>query len=1158
MKNNKEAINSRELKKVLHYIGQDTLLELLKKYEIKCEKRGRKTLYLTEDISTLKEDLEKRYELNKINRIDVPELIALGIPNPSTLFKKIMKEPLDRIYEFKFNTYFYDRKEVEEFLIEREIVKESLGIKAIQDELGLNHYNAVQEIIKITHTTPIKLKYFNKLKYYRMNDIKKIKKLQQEQYDFNKKNRLTYKQILDFYNLNKHDTSLLEAIKTTALDRINEFNKCSYFYDKKQVLNYLDKTSVTFETYTSKEAKKVLHFYNSTLYSRYLKRLNISPIVLSGESQNHWDKNTIDALAKKKDDLLKIYNSKFLTIAEFEANFLVKFTAVLRAFEKINQEIKYYKIPPEIKLGKYSKIKMLLAFEDLDYILEVLINNTTLNNHSELVAKKEALKKDDKLNLLNLNHERQKGFNFLLIDLDNKHTQEFVEYIEISNIEALKSEMDKLITNKRYRSDYLSLKEQIAKRYNISLALFKHHRDLNYDKIKFIKKSTLTFYALKDIENLFTDLINLQKELLSTHYTSNDLNKMNLDFTKYSTISSIEVPLPLRFGLLEKSISLYPKVDVAKKIQELRLKQYLLTYKNHDELSILPSKLYEEIIRVLKNEFNMCQHNTAVNQTFILWQKYVKKRLNTSHGNKASIYTDMIILVKLTHFFSENIKEIDIFLWTINEVEENLFKGKISKTWRLVIVTFLSFINSKRITKYKSEELAALRKNIVAVDTPRETSTFTTDEFIALINYVRDVPYHKNKAIREFLNPKKGIRKYYEYSSVWLYVLMHLNNAWRSTDIVEKIPRISLPSSIDSIDKFSKYELSEDEKKSILFELTGKLLGIHHNKNLKQAYFFCSEKLEEPFVNALVLCELKCRSERPLVHNLIHLDDNKNLSKSLHDTFFKGIDLPEFSFTSLKANRSYIKTLKSVLNHLNSDDVMTILELQRNHGSLDVTKRYTPINTDDANTILKNLYSVGYFGYTYTLLTKMLLGRQGLNVTTKAIELLKEVFGDIYKVENFITQINSIEKANLEVISYFKKLNTNELENLFGLISLGQKPSKENHWQCVLGDCMYLERNCENCPFAIPNYYVLNSILEKLNKHIDDYQNYFVLGIQGELVKSSKLIHRYLLIISSAKKKFGEVAISSFLGYEYLIFKEKLSTLADFKYYLYLRGENYE
>lgn len=1158
--NNKVKVNFKELNKILHDIAKAQLTQLINEYQIKNEKQGQETLYLISDITQLKTDLEQRYEFNKSNRIEVPEINSLGIFNPSTIFRKIAKQPLDRIYEFKYNSYFYDRKEIEEYLIEREIVREAFGIKDFQDELGLTHYKAALEIINITKITPIDLKYYNKFKYYRIDDVKKVKQLIQQQYEFNKINRLTYEQITEFYKLKESGISTLKPIKTTAFDRINEFHNCNYIYDKQLVLEYINQTCVPFETYSSSEAKTVLNLYDSSIFSNYLKRLNISPIIIHGTPGKNWDKKTIDELAMKRAKLLGIYNNKFFTIPEFETNFHIDFNAVERAFEKINQEIKYYEIPPEIKSDKYGRISILLAFEDLENLLEVLINNTLLSNQSEILAKKYIFLKNRGLDFFSLNHEKENGINFLLKDLSTKKTQAFLTHTKIPNIETLKNEIDKLVSNRRYKSEYLISKEQILKRYNISLRLFKFHLDLNNEKIKFIRKSSLTFYAFKDIEELFKNLINSQKKLLETHYTSIELSNLDLHYSyhKYSNFGFIEVPLPLRFGLLEKSIILYPKIDVDKKIQEFRLKQLLLSYKNHDELSLLPSKLFEEIIGILKSNFNMCQNTPSVNQTFILWQRYVKKRLDTSHSNKVNIYHDMVVLVKLTNLLSENIQEKDLFFWTISEIEEILFQENIFKTWRLILIAFLIFIHSKRITKYKIEELTNLRKNIVAVHKPRETSVFTTEEFITLINYVSDTSYHKNAAIKEINSPKKGKRKYYEYSSVWLYVLIHLNNAWRSTDIIEKIPRISLPSSIDSIEKFRDYELSLEERKTILFELSGKLMDIHHNKNLKQAYFFCSEKLEEPLVNALILCELKCRLERPLVNNLIKLDSGNNLGKGLHKAFFENLDIPGFVFASLKANRSYIKTLKSVLNHLNSDSVMTILELQRNHGSFDVTKRYTPISAEEANMILKNLASVGYFGYTYTLLTNMVLGKQGVDITTKSIVLLKDVFGDIYKVENFITQINNIEKANHSVFEYFKKLDSNELENLLGLISLGQKPAKEDHWQCVFGDCMYLDRNCESCPFAIPNYYVLNSILKKLTKHIDDYKNNFSLGIEGELVKSSKLIHRYLLILSSAKKRFGETVISSFLGYDYTIFKEKLSTLKDFKHYLYLREDTYE
>lgn len=152
-----------------------------------------------------------------------------------------------------------------------------------------------------------------------------------------------------------------------------------------------------------------------------------------------------------------------------------------------------------------------------------------------------------------------------------------------------------------------------------------------------------------------------------------------------------------------------------------------------------------------------------------------------------------------------------------------------------------------------------------------------------LIDYLSNVELHKKEAIKDIRKPLRGNLKYREYQSVWLYILIHLNNAWRSTDIIEKIPRITLPPSISNLTDYENHEITSEEIDLVLWELVAKIIGAQHNKNAKEAYFFFSEELKEPLANALILCELKCQMERPLSNNLIKLTDKNTLSCVLHN-----------------------------------------------------------------------------------------------------------------------------------------------------------------------------------------------------------------------------------------------------------------------------------
>src|SRR5699024_12836000 len=78
-------------------------------------------------------------------------------------------------------------------------------------------------------------------------------------------------------------------------------------------------------------------------------------------------------------------------------------------------------------------------------------------------------------------------------------------------------------------------------------------------------------------------------------------------------------------------------------------------------------------------------------------------------------------------------------------------------------VEYISFKNDYRTT----------RKSI------NETEIYSMNVFKSYFEYASDVELHTNKAV-----------KLKTYAQSWLYVIMHLMNAWRSGDIVYGLPKV--------------------------------------------------------------------------------------------------------------------------------------------------------------------------------------------------------------------------------------------------------------------------------------------------------------------------------------------------------------------------------
>lgn len=109
---------------------------------------------------------------------------------------------------------------------------------------------------------------------------------------------------------------------------------------------------------------------------------------------------------------------------------------------------------------------------------------------------------------------------------------------------------------------------------------------------------------------------------------------------------------------------------------------------------------------------------------------------------------------------------------------------------------------------------------------------------------------------------------FYRYESVWLYTLVHLNNAWRHWDCIE-IPRVSFDGTSigDNIEWIQNNEICIEDAKTIVRKI--QIKNLKHSKTGAPRYFYCSEQLIIPLAYAIILCEMRTRALNPLSDTLI-------------------------------------------------------------------------------------------------------------------------------------------------------------------------------------------------------------------------------------------------------------------------------------------------
>ncbi|WP_404427492.1 hypothetical protein LG296_03850 [Ureibacillus chungkukjangi] len=474
-------------------------------------------------------------------------------------------------------------------------------------------------------------------------------------------------------------------------------------------------------------------------------------------------------------------------------------------------------------------------------------------------------------------------------------------------------------------------------------------------------------------------------------------------------------------------------------------------------------------------------------------------------------------------------------------------------TYKEIIYQYICFIADELEVKYNKNHLRNPYKEKNA-RTSANTEIYSINEYLELVSYVSDVDYHKKRCYKEFKRPLNNTEKYKSYESVWLYIILHLNNDWRSHDVVTKVPRITLPESITDFDDFLSRKLTIEEKDKIIAEITSKYFTIKSSKKDKDGHFFCSEELQYPLANALIACTLNQNHKNNPY--LIEFNSSNELPNSLNKRFFQEFSNTQFLFKSKKMNTTLSTFTYEYIKHCTNLDPMQITKMLRPHSSFNTTKKYIKLSQFELDRLSRNLFDDGNFGYTYDYLHRIVFGNslsEDKIILQERKRYLKTLFGDSTKLENLSTQLISIERDFNSLTEYLSSLDNTELQKKLMLINLRQLPAKNEHWQCLLGDCLFLDRDCEKCPFSIPHFYTLVNVISNLEKIVNDMKVNFLTSLETEKRFKANILYRYLFLLSTAKKKFGASFLNEFSNGRYDVILERVRNLPNIKKYITLQ-----
>lgn len=716
-------------------------------------------------------------------------------------------------------------------------------------------------------------------------------------------------------------------------------------------------------------------------------------------------------------------------------------------------------------------------------------------------------------------------------------------YAKVDNSELAYSliEINKIIESENEKwKDYIPRKEAVKL---LGLGDYNFKKTMQKFGIKQERAGSEWMCPREDIE-----FLKEQQKELGVRYISLKQLIETYGTTVYKHIESYKLPIfARRIDIFpELSATYYDRAEAEEYVlKKSKLKSY---YDVQEDTLYNTYKKKIEIITELK-----CI--TELEYTYDKWMSYVYNILSRTSQNErgqAKLLNSLVKVVEeLDNYLYENGKQ-EIYTLSTSKLiylmnllkSQSLYKSElfygflnlISKDSELKIKVSnerKKIFNIKDIPNYGTIASKNRRKRV-------KNEIYDLNQYKDLFNFLNDTKYHIKKYFNNCLSVKeKGI-----YLSNWLYLTLHLNNAWRNGDI-NKFPRLNFDSlelnfGIDNIEWFKTNSISQDLSRQLMAIINSYEFKI--NKTKVDAHFFCSNQLMNTLATVLIMLDLHIKHE--------YIGEEKEFNKSVMlfytkyntaskyriNTFLKPANIDNFHFSSLKMN----KTILTFIYELSDEKGSLLLsKYLRAHINEESTLHYVNIDKKDIDFLVEQLFERGEFGYIYDTLLEIIDKKsvKSIEEKTKNILQIKKHFGNELKIEATLGMLNHFSDERKEVLEILINRGYDECINLLSDIYMNKLPSRERDIQCLFSKegCACINvKNCVDCKFSIPSIYALNIICDSIK---NDFKYYNSTQNIPQRIKTSLRLMKKKQLLKEAIKRYGKEYIYSILemtNYEFL------------------------
>lgn len=552
--------------------------------------------------------------------------------------------------------------------------------------------------------------------------------------------------------------------------------------------------------------------------------------------------------------------------------------------------------------------------------------------------------------------------------------------------------------------------------------------------------------------------------------------------------------------------------------------------------------------------------------------EYIQNYFDNSRMKDENVSSNITIYMNVAFAIKDmldrhNVEEI----YLLSSAQINLYiKTITSVTTQDILYRFLSSVNydlmKLGLTSKLKFDFSKIKKPSLNRKPIRnaDKEIYDFEVYSDVFKYLVDIKKHLPIIIEELEKTGTVV-----HASIWLYAMLHLNNAWRNGDC-NRFPELDIKTTIqdfgiDSIEWFMENELTLPQAKAIIFKVRQWEMRI--SKTTMKGAFFCSDELAPAFSTAVIILTLFKQKQKTTFASVIDPENDlimdfdseyNNVTKAMLKTFFEQAQIKDFVFKSRKFNRSVMTYIYYLANLRGDAKALTFIKELRSHVEEENSLFYIEFNMEKIESMTKQLFQRGEFGYIPALLSQKLLSNDGdgsFEEATKKILQVNAVFEDVNKINNTSRFLNVVRHERQTVIDMISEKSFEECQEYLTNIFTCNLPNKDgSDIQCLFGsnNCQRPDLStesdekvsCFDCCYHIPSIYALSRLCTSI---IECYKEYFCIpkhiktremkdflfANQNNNIKKSKKSKLQLGLQIFRRKTLLQEALAKF-GREYL------------------------